>query len=310
MSSGNMGIKLIRSLGYYVPELSNVWALESWGESSNVYIIQEETGELSMIDVGNNVLLLSQMSGAGLDPRKVTKIVVTHAHLDHLGALVGILSNAQPDVYIHERDAPYANLWELFEAAQVPSENIKLLRGGETLDIMGGVKILHTPGHTPGSISVYHESSQTLFSGDSIGRISICPDDPVGCLEAYMSSLNWVIEKRVKYILPGHGMPIFFEKESMEIIHSQLFGVKEVLCKKLVERGTELIREGFYDEALEHFEKALKIKPGYEDALVGKGYALLHLKRPKEAFSIDAFRRRVLNSTGKILGRLKKEGRA
>jgi len=136
------------------------------------------------------------MDQAGVSPEKLKVIIVTHQDIDHIGSLPEIVGElgGRVEVYAHELDQPYIEgklpliktssermaqmLATLPEEerrkmqtffANPPKANVdKTLADNEVLPICGGIRVIHTPGHTPGHISLYHEDSQTLITGDAM----------------------------------------------------------------------------------------------------------------------------------------------
>ncbi len=121
---------------------------------------------------------------AGLDGRRPRALALTHIHLDHAGA-AGTLARRFPEmeVWVHERGARHladpsrllASATRLYgedmerlwgEVLPVPSEQIRVLRGGETL---AGLRVAYTPGHASHHVSYLHEASGWAFSGDVAG---------------------------------------------------------------------------------------------------------------------------------------------
>lgn len=149
-----------------------------------------------------------------LGERVPRAILLTHVHLDHAGA-AGTLAARWPDVqvYVHERGAPHvadpSRLWASArriygdametlwgEMAPVPEDRLNVLRGGETLDLEGGVEVAYTPGHAWHHVAYRHLPSGWALTGDLAGvRIPpsahvLAPTPPPDIdLEAWHSSL-------------------------------------------------------------------------------------------------------------------------
>ncbi len=121
---------------------------------------------------------------AGLGDRRPARLLLTHVHLDHAGA-AGVLVRRWPtlEVCVHERGAPHMldpskllesarqlygdemdRLWG--EVAPVPEGNLRVLRGGESLE---GFDVAYTPGHAWHHVSYRHEDSGWAFTGDTTG---------------------------------------------------------------------------------------------------------------------------------------------
>lgn len=104
---------------------------------------------------------------------KLTKIIVTHQDLDHLGGLPELVAatEGRVEVLAHELTKPYiAGETPLIKRGIVvpPSKVDITLQDGDVLPYCGGIQVVFTPGHTPDHISLYHPSSKTLISGDAL----------------------------------------------------------------------------------------------------------------------------------------------
>ncbi|MFC2022503.1 MBL fold metallo-hydrolase [Chloroflexota bacterium] len=182
--------------------------------ASNCYIVGAESNKEGMIiDPGagaNNIL--KKVEDLGLE---VKLIVLTHAHMDHVGALKEVKEATGAAVAIHADDAeplqarnPLSAIFRLSRLSlQAPLPPNRLLKGGDSTDI-GDLHfvVLHTPGHTPGGICLLGEG--VVFSGDTLFNFGIGRFDmPGGNGNQLMNSIHTKLmvlpDNTVVY--PGHG---------------------------------------------------------------------------------------------------------
>lgn len=153
---------------------------------------------------------------AGIDPKSVTGydlelIILTHCHFDHTCAALAIADRTGALIAIHEQDARLldddrATASVLFgERAPQITPDI-LLHGGETFKSNDSLlEVIHTPGHTPGSICIYESGTRSLFSGDTIfpgGGIGRC--DLGGDISDLVHSIELLTRLDVAVLYPGH----------------------------------------------------------------------------------------------------------
>jgi glyoxylase-like metal-dependent hydrolase (beta-lactamase superfamily II) len=205
---------------------------------SNVYLLVDGD-KLVLVDAGNagdGARIIADMERAGYDPATLTSILVTHSHADHIGGLKALLERTHAQIIAHEAEAPY------LQGTSLPSSNPvlrvltwlterlgskgaeiavdKALHDGETLDLLGGLRVIHTPGHTPGSICLYQPDRAILFTGDLIfnghpftgrGGLRYPPKafsmDP----EEVKRSVHKLADLEVRLLCPGHGEPVIKE---------------------------------------------------------------------------------------------------
>lgn len=180
---------------------------------SNCYIIGcEETKEAAIVDPGADYdKIEAEIDKLGLTPKFV---ILTHAHGDHIGALEEVIKNYKTLVFIHEKEADMLrnasqNLSTVIFRKEISVEPNRLLNEGDIIKLGNmDLEIIHTPGHTPGGISIKVDNilltGDTLFNG-SIGRT----DFPGGSYDEIIDSIK---SKLFKYndetlVYPGHNSP-------------------------------------------------------------------------------------------------------
>jgi len=120
-----------------------------------------------------------EMGKVGVSFDKLKALILTHQDIDHIGSLPELLQNCGSNikVYAHDLDKPYIEgELPLLKDAQVqnpPKGKVDdTLVDGQELPYCGGILIIHTPGHTPGHISLYLRQSKTLIAGDSMYSVN------------------------------------------------------------------------------------------------------------------------------------------
>lgn len=146
-------------------------------------------------------------------------VILTHGHADHVGAVAALLKAFRIPLWLHEADANgmrsqvNREFAEMF-GIELPPEAGRLLQGGETVG-SGDLKleVIHSPGHTPGSILLYGEgllfTGDTLFK-DDVGRTDL-PGGDEGQLQASLARIKQFPPATI--LLPGHGEASVLERE-------------------------------------------------------------------------------------------------
>jgi glyoxylase-like metal-dependent hydrolase (beta-lactamase superfamily II) len=189
-----------------------------------------EPEEVILVDTGFPGQLpqfIDAMEKAGISFTKLSKVIITHHDLDHVGGLSRILKESphKIEVLAHEQEKPYIQGEQLpIKVAQsktIPEEQlekIKMIYGnkvdktvndGEQFSCCGGIEIIHTPGHTPGHISLYLKESKTLITGDAL---NISDGHLVGPVPQFtfdmdiaIQSLQKLIRYDIKKVICYHG---------------------------------------------------------------------------------------------------------
>ena len=153
------------------------------GRDGCIYLI--DLGELILVDAGAGWSvdkIVKNIKGLELDGKSLTKILLTHCHIDHIGGAPEIKRRYGSKIYIHELDAtplengdPILTAANWYQTSFPPTPvDVKFNLPEETLTV-GGQKLicLHTPGHTPGSICIYLDKNgkRILFGQDLHGPI-------------------------------------------------------------------------------------------------------------------------------------------
>ncbi len=167
---------------------------------TNCYLVEDEKSrEVLIIDPGDEAPKILKV----LRERKLKPLYIinTHGHPDHASGNLELKEKIQIPILIHEFDASMLSFIGSPKADRFLKDGDQINLGGLTF------KVLHTPGHTPGSISLYSEVEKVLFSGDTlfaggIGRIDLPYSSPKDMAPSLKKLLSLPPETKV---YPGHG---------------------------------------------------------------------------------------------------------
>lgn len=189
----------------------------------NVYLVD---GEL-LVDAGtgaNFADMRAQIEGL-CDPSGIKTLVNTHSHFDHTGGDAKFRDWLKLHIAIHNADKKALEtgqtLAELFgQQARIMTLD-KMLRTGSMISTKNfNFEVLHTPGHTPGSICLYDREKKILISGDTLFDNSVGRTDfSGGSHDQLLESLKALSKLQVHYLLPGHGSP---KKDGVDFLIKQM----------------------------------------------------------------------------------------
>ena len=203
--------------------------LELGAFAANCYLVGDETSKEGMIiDPGaEGGAILRAVKSLGL---KVKIIILTHNHMDHIGALAEVKQGTGVPIAIHTEDAeglghpPFRMVMAPFSRQAPPPE--VLLKEDDTVKV-GKLtfRVIHTPGHTPGGICLYTEG--IVFTGDTLFNFGIGRADFPGA--SYDQEMQSIREKLMALpdntvVCPGHGpdSTIGIEREGNPFLHGAI----------------------------------------------------------------------------------------
>jgi glyoxylase-like metal-dependent hydrolase (beta-lactamase superfamily II) len=187
-------------------------------------------GELTLIDTGNkdriaNIRSKFERTGHSLDQLK--RIIPTHCHPDHIGSMAALKQVTGAQVLAHEAETPYISHEAVLPRARGPARLLhsltepifraepcqvdRTLKHGDSIEGTG-LTVIHMPGHSPGSVCLYHSANRALFTGDALVNMFGKVRGPVAafCWDIQLAhrSLARLMELDVETLYFAHGKTI------------------------------------------------------------------------------------------------------
>lgn len=215
--------------------------IENGGQRQSIApVLLQDERDVVLVDCGypDSMEKLEAAAGRyGLSLGSITKLIVTHHDLDHIGSLAA-LKEAYPHIAViaHEREVPYvqgikkslrlqqaeSTLADLPDELKPGAEQFirslasvepavvdQIVSHGEKLPWCGGIEVVHTPGHMPGHISLYLPGSKTLIAGDAVvyenGQLDIANPHFALDLKEAVRSVQRLLAYDIEQIVCYHG---------------------------------------------------------------------------------------------------------
>jgi glyoxylase-like metal-dependent hydrolase (beta-lactamase superfamily II) len=198
----------------------------------NLYLLEDEGG-LTLIDAGfgrGGRKVLTAMTALEHQPQDMKRIVITHCDGDHVGGVAALKAKTGARVYASpieaaamaaghssremRQDTLGGKVFRLvrFLFRFVSAQADEMLCDGMTLPVLGGLRVIGTPGHTPGHLSYYLPSRGILFSGDSIitqnGKLTISHGTNTWDAAQAVASARMQATLGATVVCPGHGIVV------------------------------------------------------------------------------------------------------
>lgn len=198
---------------------------------SNIFLIAEH--KITIVDAGfrgSTRRIAKAINDLGRCVEEVDLIIITHNHLDHIGGLSGLRQITSARVAVHRADLSFSGnglpypgylkkllkvpfisvFWPLVYAR--PGDVDMPLVGGEVLEPLGGLEVIHTPGHTPGSISLFSPQKKLLIVGDTLNNrhkdLWLTPKSISSDISQARESVKRLARLDFDTLCCGHGKPI------------------------------------------------------------------------------------------------------
>jgi glyoxylase-like metal-dependent hydrolase (beta-lactamase superfamily II) len=164
----------------------------------NAWVIGDDE-EVIVVDPGADARAVFDAAG----DREILAVICTHGHADHVAAALEVAERDEAPVALHPKDRLF---WREVHGDQLPEIEMEEGGGFEVADVK--LDVLHTPGHSPGSVSIYCEDLGVVFSGDALSADGPRPHD--GEFPDFAGQLSSIGAELLTLpgetrVLPGHG---------------------------------------------------------------------------------------------------------
>jgi len=204
----------------------------------NTFAFMDDDGQVTLVDAGvkrATPRIVAGLEHIGAAPTDVTRIVITHAHPDHVGFAERLRTEHLVPVLVHEADEEFATGRRKNTPGKVrmrlgpmlgfgwwgarrgllrvpPLVEVSTFGDGATLDLPGSPRVILVPGHTPGSAALHVASRDALFVGDAIATYSVNDGYRGPRMAAFGADYSQARESldrlrgiAARMVLPGHG---------------------------------------------------------------------------------------------------------
>jgi glyoxylase-like metal-dependent hydrolase (beta-lactamase superfamily II) len=185
------------------------------GYDANMYLVMS-AGTPVLVDTGSGLSPEECISliAEHVDPTTIDRIILTHRHIDHVGGAKALSEACDATLFASEEEAqPLRSGDQVTTAARMFGKNLDRLDveaiGYDDILEIGedGLRVIHTPGHTKGSICLFEERTKSLLCGDTVfayGGVGRW-DFPSGNLQELVESVKGLTELPIENLYPGHG---------------------------------------------------------------------------------------------------------
>lgn len=181
----------------------------------NLTLILDEDHGPTLVDTAypdRTEAIAAGLDEAEIEIRDLQRIIITHQDLDHIGSAAALARESGAQVLAHPEDEPYIDgtrrllkltpemleqrpqMREMFERLEPVSVGERI-EDGDRLDLAGGMRVIFTPGHTPGHISLYLEKPKILVAGDALTSKEGKLNGPVPAMTLDTQTANESVEK-------------------------------------------------------------------------------------------------------------------
>lgn len=213
----------------------DIYLLETL-RGANAYLLTSPD-ELVLIDCGirsDFVRIQAQLEQTGYALSQLSLIVLTHGHGDHAGSAAQLQETTPAEFAAHPEEIPYLRkeaslpfrsllkkaLFGLADQVLLPRpalDRIQPVQEGDRIQPAGGLEVIHTPGHTPGSISLFQPERRILFCGDALflahplsgkSGLRLPPNLVTADPDRAYRSAEKIVGLEPEMLCPGHGRPL------------------------------------------------------------------------------------------------------